>query len=188
MNTFLPGVPIFDSAIERFESLIPPKGGWIAGGSLRAHFAREPIKDIDLFFENGKQWAAENLRLRNFGYETVYDNPKVTRMRLGQLNIDLVKTYFPDIAATISKFDFTVCTAGLNAEVLVLHDDFFVHLSARQLVLNTVDFPVGTLVRLQRYINKGYRICPNELRRLAMICNSANPKNLQEESLYHSID
>lgn len=179
---------LYHSALERFQAFIPPQGGWIAGGALRAHFAREPIKDIDVFFAKQRQLDAELQRLLNFGYTVVYDNPKVLRLNKAHTNVDLVKTKFKDPLNTIAQFDFTVAAIALDADKLVYHEDFFVDLAARRLVLNDVPFPVATLVRIQRYINKGYRCCPEELRKLAGIINSAERKSLAAEDLYHSVD
>lgn len=171
------------------EFKVPNHVFWIAGGALRAHFANEKVKDIDVFFPSRSAFKAVWKKIED-NSEVLVDNGTVRRiLYLTQKTpIDLVKRPFSSLTATLEAFDFTVACAALSSCALYFHKDFFYDLAGRRLRINALPFPAATLVRLQRYAHRGYHACPETMRQLALAINGASREALEAENLYHAID
>src|SRR5690606_3144507 len=69
--------------------------------------------------------------------------------------------YFNTAQDIFNSFDFTVCMGAFDFETeeFIFHPDFFKHNSQRYLKFNTgTDFPVMSLLRVDKYRQKGYDI------------------------------
>jgi len=144
---------------------------WIAGGCLRSLFSGEKLKsDIDLFFPTKDEWDKLYNRFIEKNIKVILKNKNTIKLLYkSKYNIDFVKKYFKDEKETIENFDFTVCSVALNInkEQFFYHKTFFIDLSARKLVINSLPYPLSTLQRLQKYIFKGYSACNGTLLEIA---------------------
>ena len=136
---------------------------WVAGGAIRSWFANERRSDIDLFFpsEKGRNKALNHIK--GIGSEVVFENENVTKVRhKDKYTLDFCKQYFPDPEKTISDFDFTVAMFACNRESFWCGEESFMDLASKRLCFNQIPFPHSSLMRLQRYIKKGYWMCSEE--------------------------
>jgi hypothetical protein len=182
----------YDLARKRFGwlfELVPEHKAsfWIAGGALRAFFAREEIKDIDVFFAKAKDFDAVS-KLAKQDTDVILDNDTVLRVRYKDTVLDLVRRPFHTAVETLANFDFTVACCALSSQALYFDDNFFYDLAAKRLRINALPFPVSTLVRLQRYAHRGYHACPETMRQIALAIHTKSEQAILDESLYHSID
>jgi len=142
-----------------------PQDCWIAGGSLRALFAKEPIADVDIYGYNleeknglvmiskvGKYYNAENK------IHIIYNGTR----------FDFIKIPFKNMEDCIEQFDFTVCCCAVNQDYIVYHENFFVDLVGKNLVINQLPDAFGTLKRLRKYIKRGYSIDNQNMFRLGV--------------------
>lgn len=169
---------LVDQCINRFKPLLENcTGGWVAGGAVRDFFAREETEsDIDLFFQHS---AALKLAVDNFevvlNLRKLYDNDSVIAYKWRNKVVQLIKKYyFTDAKECIKSFDFTVCSCAVDLNGVYVHDMFFQDLAGRRLAINSLPFPLATLERLQKYIEKGYKACNGTLLEIARGIQTTN--------------
>lgn len=110
-----------DSAFNFFDVLhlqryLEGHNGYIAGGCFKNIFKKEKAKDIDVFFENEKDFeAAVKLFNENEDYTEIYDNENAIGYfdERRKVSIDLVKSEFLPPDEMISGFDFTITKFAL---------------------------------------------------------------------------
>ena len=187
MIEYRPGEEAYDQALEKFGKKIPLYG-WLAGGALRAFFAHEQVKDLDLFFAEAESVESAKECFLDAGWSIVVDNATVLRMTRYRSSLDLVRMLFESPEKTLENFDFTVACAALSHEKLIVHDRFWFDLAARRLTVNALPFPTASLVRLQRFAGRGYRACPETIRQMALAFIGRTAEQINGEHLYHAVD
>jgi len=137
---------------------------WVAGGAIRAFYAKEPINDIDLYFTSKtNRKAAERYLLGKDDAKIVFENKNVTKIFYNNRIFDFCKKYYKTPKNCIKSFDFTVVQAAVDITNSYVDDCFFIDLCARKLRLATVPAPFSSLSRLQKYIRKGYSMDKKDL-------------------------
>lgn len=159
--------------------------GWVAGGAVRDWVMHGYAKsDIDLFFKSpaDAKNASEAIRLK--GGKLAFKNNNKQRWLLHGKPIDIVLNhFFGGPGETIEQFDFTVCCAAVDRTQMYTHAHFFEDVVRRRLVLNSLPFPLSTLERMQRYINKGFRICNGGLLDIVTAIQALDMKDKAQNSL-----
>ncbi|MEM5009368.1 hypothetical protein WKH57_01475 [Niallia taxi] len=151
--------------------------GYIAGGVFKNIFNSEPFKDVDIFFENEKDYVeADTYYKGKEGYEVVYQNDKVTayKDKENDITLELIKHKYKSPLDMVDEFDFTITkfvyyksvNPNDNDEVLwnvAYHMKFFEHLHMKRLVVDqevkNIILPVNTYNRMFRYARYGYFPC-----------------------------
>jgi hypothetical protein len=157
---------------------------YIAGGTITSLFCRREINDIDIYFKSeeaivdfvGSIWG---------GGWIVANTSKATLIRYkNQQDIQLIHfKYFPTVNDIFETFDFTVCMAAFDFETeeFVFHPQFMQHNSQRILKFNSnTAFPIVSLLRVQKYKDKGYTISKPEFLRIALICMNLKINTYEE--------
>jgi hypothetical protein len=162
--------------------------GWIAGGAVRDYFARvKGDSDIDVFFPSEEVFKSQSKALEDGaldGAKLVYDNSTATGFVWRKREIQLIKRhYFDSPLSTIKMFDFTVCCAAVDLRGVYFHEHFFEDLAGRRLAINALPFPLSTLQRLQRYVQKGFLACNGTLLELSKGIQGLDLDNPQENVL-----
>lgn len=151
--------------------------GYIAGGVFKNIFNNEKFKDIDIFFENEKDYfeAMEHYRTNN-KYVLAYKNDKTTAYRDKEtgITLELIRHKYKSPLEMIKEFDFTITkfvyykelADGKDDEVkdiewkIAYHNKFFEHLHMKRLVVDEgLVLPVNSLNRMFRYAKYGYFPC-----------------------------
>jgi len=184
-----------ENCVKFFNKLILDEMGevcitWVGGGCVRDYFSVGKLtSDIDLYFTCEEDYAKAKKYLvkdsiatatvKNDGLTTtvtkfpkpkakiIFENDNVTKVIYKGRQFDLVRKYFTDAATTIKAFDFTVCCAAVTNKQVFTHDTFFIDLAKRQLMINELPFPLSTMWRMQKYIQKGYYMCSGEMLKLS---------------------
>ncbi|MCA1027007.1 hypothetical protein LCM23_12975 [Cytobacillus kochii] len=150
--------------------------GYIAGGVFKNIYNNEKYKDIDIFFENEKDFVEASIQFSNSPkYSLKYKNKKVTAYLNADTNVvvELIKHKFKSPLDMIDEFDFTITKFvyykedALDGEESVwkiaYHSKFFEHLHMKRLVIdqeiNEIILPVNSLNRMFRYAKYGYFPC-----------------------------
>ena len=164
-------------------TLIAP--GWIAGGAVRDYFARTPHdSDVDVFFRSPSDLDIASKRLSDAKVRQVYDNDTVLGFSHKGREIQLIKRhFFAGPQETSLAFDFTVCCCAVDPEGVYVHEHFFEDLAGRRLALNKLPFPLSTLQRMQRYVQKGYLACNGTLLELSKAIQALDLNNPNENAL-----
>lgn len=140
---------------------------WVAGGAVRDYFSVGYItSDIDLYFANEKEMDKCYKYLLEQGAKKQFENEKVYKLKYKGKTLDVIKTFFASPEETIKAFDFTVCCAAVSSVKIYTNPTFFIDLAKKQLMINSLPFPVSTMWRMQKYIMNGYRICKGEMSKL----------------------
>lgn len=167
----------------------------IAGGACTSVFTNRPINDYDLYFpcsESGKN-DYENFRkeFREIADEGVHLVSKTTHAETylvyrgsDRMTIQLINMY-NDMSAIdiLNKFDLTVCMCGyVPKEDKFYHvDSFMFDINNRVLKFNAnTEFPLSTLIRVNKYISKGYTIDNIELIKIGLMINQLNISTVGE--------
>ena len=162
---------------------------WVGGGCVRDYFSVGKLtSDIDLYFtceedylkckkyfveqnfvtvskeEDGKTIVTKFPKQKA---KIIFENDNVTKIIYKGRPYDLVRKYFPSASETIKEFDFTVCCAAVDIHNVYTHETFFIDLAKRQLMINKLPFPLSTMWRMQKYIQKGYYMCSGEMLKLS---------------------
>lgn len=185
--------PKYDAAVAYFKRLILDElysfgiNAWIGGGAVRDYFLYNKItSDIDLYFPNqehydaAKEWIINNaIPFSNSPASEYYQIEKekgiVVRANLKNslkikyknIDLDLVKMFRSNEIETIKSFDMTICAAAVSNEGVFMANDFLLDLASKQIHFQSLHNPFSTLVRLQKYIKKGFSVSYNELHKLA---------------------
>jgi len=85
--------------------------------------------------------------------------------------LQIIPTQHAKAADCIGCFDLTVCCAAfdLSEGKAVCSREFAEHLFERRLVLHRPSCPFDTLKRVARFLQRGFRIDPSELRSLRLL-------------------
>jgi hypothetical protein len=135
---------------------------WIAGGALREYFTKgnAHASDVDVFFPNKNQFDTAKKVLVGLKSRLTFENDRITNFIHKKHKVQLISTkYFNNPMATLQEFDFTVCCAAVDRRNVYLHETFFMDLAKKRLVINSLPYPLSTMQRMQRYVQKGYTIC-----------------------------
>lgn len=185
--------------------------GYIAGGVFKNIFNNEKFKDIDIFFENEKDYteAVEHYR-GNEEYVLAYKNDKTTAYRNTKTGVilELIRHKYKTPLEMIKEFDFTITkfvyykelADGEDDEVkevnwkIAYHNKFFEHLHMKRLVIDQetqeIILPVNTLNRMFRYGKYGYFPCRESKAKLiqALRALPAFSDELLGIELYNGLD
>lgn len=158
---------------------------WVAGGAVRDFFAgRKVSSDVDIFFRNRDAYEFAKARMTSDKELPIIFSSEQTLVTVrNKHKIQLVGSHFFDSPAmTISEFDFTVCSAAVDAERVYMHETFLMDLAGRHLVINKLTYPLSTLQRLQKYILKGFTACNGTFLDLARALQTVDLQNASENT------
>ncbi|MGK4040843.1 hypothetical protein AB0Y20_00980 [Heyndrickxia oleronia] len=154
--------------------------GYIAGGVFKNIFNNENFKDVDVFFENEKDYSeARGLFQNDENYKLRYENNKVRAYihKDTHVTVELIKHKFASPLDMVDEFDFTITKfvyykgleEGNEDEVsqiiwkVAYHNKFFEHLHMKRLVIDQdIDkliLPTNSFNRMFRYARYGYFPC-----------------------------
>lgn len=153
----------------------------LAGGAVTSLFTNKEINDFDTYFTN--EASIGNVLSEVYGCSEIQDIGQYAlqvchatdRSFLTQ-NSDKTKVQFihykvhPTIESIFQSFDFTACMGAYDfaTEEFVFHPDFFKANAQRSLEFNKgTDFPIVSLLRVDKYKNKGYTISKAQMLRIA---------------------
>ena len=165
----------------------------IAGGAVRATFAREFVSDYDIFLRTFDDFTGFNMRLRADGHQSVFETDNTISYVIKDKKFQVIKgfmfaDYDPNNNALFAKtiidnFDFTVCMAAYDYFTgdFYMNSLFLEHLAARSMVYNIQGkYPLASLFRLRKYLKKGYTISGTEIIKLGLRINNLKMNNYRD--------
>lgn len=142
----------------------------LAGGFLRQVFDEDdrPL-DVDLFFRSEKdklntvQSFKENPR-----YKVIFECPEGKLYSFlpidnrTELKVQLIaESYYESPAKCINSFDINACRIAWTPNTLIYGDRTKKDIEDKKITLHDIKYPVASLKRITKYINKGYQ-APSE--------------------------
>ena len=150
---------------------------FIGGGFIRAVLAGEKISDVDLFGPSREELLtiAKDLTLARKGRFFKTDNA-ITVLKHPRIPVQFITRWlFSDPKTLIDSFDFTICQAVIWAKQYsnkkicfksLTSDTYYSDLAVRRLVYTSPvreEAPGGSMLRVIKFIKKGYNIQPYSL-------------------------
>ncbi|MFW9899666.1 MAG: hypothetical protein ACFFDY_00080 [Candidatus Thorarchaeota archaeon] len=182
----------------------------IIGGAIRSIFTKEKINDYDIYFKeikglntmysyiSGASGASSQEVLNKdkkpkplFGLKkfTKTSNAYSFYNKKTGLKIQLIRTFSGnDVNYIFGKFDFTVCMGAYDFEknIFIFGDRFFKDNTSKTLIINLgTEYPINTMLRVKKYLRKGYSISGIEMVKLALTIN--NVSIITHEELQHHL-
>jgi hypothetical protein len=149
-------------------------GSYVAGGALTSVFTRQKINDYDLYFKSADAFRDAIETAYDHGLWCVDVSKRAVTFACGDTVYQLMHFgFFPEAADIFAAFDFTCCMAAydVDADAMVLHEDFLTHCSQRFLRFNPgTRYPLASAVRVLKYQERGYSIGKGDLLRIALAC------------------
>lgn len=154
--------------------VLSPEGPWLAGGALRRTLlGKEPQSNFDFFFRDVAQLQAFEDRIAASGLSKVRETEhhKHYRGLLGEdptpRDIQMIRfAFYPDAAAVIDSFDFTICQFAFDGTTLTVGDVSLWDLGRKRLAVHKITFPVSSMRRMLKYGQQGFNVCNGALQTL----------------------
>jgi len=151
-----------------------PQGAIIAGGALTSAFTGTNINDVDMYFKTKDDFILAVEQAYDEGLWCVAATNRAVTFVQGSSVIQLMHfDFFETAEAIFDAFDFTVCMAAydLDSKEFIFHTDFFKHASQRFLRFhNGTRYPYGSLMRVLKYQQRGYKIGKSDILRIGLAC------------------
>lgn len=157
----------------------------VAGGAITSLFCNREINDVDVYFRCEEDLVRVLASIFNIDeiYDYEIDQFHVHVSGLSQRTIMcsvkekalqlMTFKYFPDVQDIFDTFDFTCCMGAYDckSKEFIFHPEFFKHNSQRYLKFNPgTAYPLMSLMRVDKYREKGYTISKSEMLRVVFAC------------------
>ena len=135
----------------------------LAGGSLRALVnTYDEIQDYDLFFLDESKVHGVKEALEYEGFKLVFACPEgklFTYIDSNQIKVQLVlKRTYSSCEDIIGSFDVTACCCAYDGKKFYYNDRFVFDNLNGLININNIEFPVATMKRIAKYIEKGFKL------------------------------
>ena len=170
---------------KEFMELLAEYDAIIAGGAITSLFCNRDINDLDIYFRSerdlvkvlaaiyNKDEIADS-EISSFSVHVSHLSQRTIMCSQNKQVIQLMTfKYFPSAQEVFDTFDFTCCMGAYECkkDEFTLHPDFLQHNSQRYLKFNTgTAYPLMSLLRVDKYKEKGYQISKSELLRVVFTC------------------
>lgn len=155
---------------------------WVAGGAITsiASGKHDDIDDYDIYFKD-KYACAEAIRyMKDLNPHVAFVSDKSITYILsgGKTKIQFIfYSFYEDEKAIFKHFDFHCCMGAYNTKTqeFVYDELFWLNNSQRFLTINHhTEFPILTMLRLDKYKSKGYKTSRNEVLKLGLRISDLN--------------
>lgn len=155
----------------------------IAGGCINSIFNNKDINDIDVYFRNDDDLIGVVAEVYDSNWILAHTK-KATLFKKGDKLVQLIHfKRFNTPQDIFDTFDFTVCMGAFDfkTEEFVLHNNFLLDNTQRILNFNSAtDYPIMSMLRVDKYKNKGYNISKSEFIRILLTCMDLKINTIEE--------
>lgn len=158
----------------------------IAGGCITSIFTGREINDIDTYFRDDYSLANtidclwEDYGISCNTKKAILLSNNVVKDKLIQL---IHYKRYDNAYEIFDTFDFTCCMGAFDfkTETFVFDDRFFIDNTQKTLRFNSsTDYPLMSMLRVEKYKNKGYSISKSEFIRILLTCMNKKINTLDE--------
>ncbi len=167
---------------------------FIAGGACLSLITGDPISDYDLYFESkedrDKCYALMMSDLREEKTVELISTDNAVTLKMNGKIFQLINTEnvfgkWECIRSTIAKFDFNLIKIAYDVygDCFIFVDEMKTIFDIAQRRLTTsgkLVYPMATMVRINKYLRKGYKVPNLELIKISMQTNKLNISDLKE--------
>lgn len=160
----------------------------LVGGALTSILTNKEINDFDCYFKQKKDIDKFLFSVGGdaigFACRFICITDKSITFKYNETKIQLIhQSYYNDVLEVFSDFDFTVNMIGYDFENenISLDCKALQHLSQRVLSVNTnTKFPLISVLRVNKYLERGYTISKKEMFKLLLSVNKLNLESYDE--------
>jgi len=162
----------------------------VAGGTITSLFSSRKINDVDCYFKSKSNRDAVVKELNTMkGAKRTFETEHAIMFEIGKKNPIKVQTVLIDdlILASptfiLAEFDYTICMGAFDFQVdkFIVSREFLAHLAQRRLVFNIkTKYPIVSLLRAVKFINRGYRLAGIEALKIGLTCNALQIKTYKD--------
>lgn len=162
--------------------LLEESNAVIAGGAITSVFSRNRISDYDIFFRSSEDRKKITNKLISRDYEVVFETPVALTFRIHGLLFQVIFKVTGEPEQIINGFDFTVCAGAYDfkSDKFILHDDFLRDLAQRKLYYIGSAYPIASMVRVRKFLNKGFDIPGTEIIKLSLDIHNLKIETMQD--------
>lgn len=181
---------ILESLTDDLLQALVDTGAWIAGGAVTSVFTGKEVNDLDLYFPSAEAAAKFTAWCwsKEYGYCDFYFASEKClsfkhRSGAGSIFQIIYYKYFESAEDIFKDFDFTVNMGAYHpaSKKFILHEDFLRHNCQKVLQVNpNTAYPLISVLRTQKYKEKGYRISKPQMLRLLIAISQKNFTSWQE--------
>lgn len=169
-------------------ALLEDHNAMIVGGALTSILTRKEVNDVDVYFKTKEDFIACCLSVINTGSDLLDDfelrylgnsDKSITfSQKYREANVQFIyQSFYPELSDVFKDFDFTINMIGYDVKHKVVreHENAMQHLSQRILVTNGgTKFPLVSVLRLDKYKQRGYDVSKKEVLKLLLAVNNLN--------------
>ena len=135
----------------------------LAGGTFERLFNNQPINDLDIYFRKPMDAYNTIMELLVEKYSVLSKSNRSLLLKKNKLdkvlpiNVIIMK-YFNNLGEVMNLFDYECCKAGFDFsnDSFEYSLDFWESLQTKNLTYTGSLYPIGALMRLNKYISRGY--------------------------------
>lgn len=173
---------ILKNALGAKYEILKPYNVIIAGGAITSIFTNSPINDFDMYFRDAdtvKQfYTTEVINYQNFRPQYLTHRAVTLVSPNAESVYQMVCCGLYETPEDVFKnFDFTINMGAYDfkTEEFVLHPEFLLHNAQRMISVNKdTKYPIASLVRVQKYMARGYQMMPTEWFKMAIMLHQYN--------------
>ncbi len=151
---------------------------WIGGGAIRDSLINIRYTDIDIFGVSREKldlFIENNLK----DCKQVYNSDLLKTYIKGRDKIQVIYRFSESVESCLQRFDFTICQFAYDGKDVYCNPQALLDIYRKRIVINNLDASVlGSMKRLQKYIQKGYTICDGGLLQFAEKIRSATQEEI----------
>ncbi len=158
-------------------------GPFLAGGAVRravqwdATYHLDTVEneanippDFDVFCRNAEQWEGVCRQLLRTGAELTADHNRYANFMIERMGwkIQVVRReFYKNARELLADFDFTICQFATDSRLEILAaQGARADVVAKRLVLNKIEAPPGSIIRLVKFSKQGFEITRDDLVKL----------------------
>lgn len=162
--------------IEQAAAYFRPANAFIAGGALTSAFTGQPINDVDFYFKSKEAFMEAVAHAYSDGLWCVAATDRAVTFISNTDVIQLMHfDFFETAEAIFDAFDYTVCMAAydMDKKEFIFSENFMKHAAQRHLSFHSgTRYPYGSLLRVLKYQDRGYKINKADLLRIGLACST----------------
>lgn len=169
-------------------ALLEDHNAMIVGGALTSILTRKEVNDIDVYFKTKEDFIACCLSVINTGsgllnqFELRYlghsDKSITFSQKYRDANVQFIyQNFYHELNDVFKDFDFTINMIGYDVKHKIVreHENAMQHLAQRILVTDGgTKFPLVSVLRLDKYKQRGYDVSKKEVLKLLLAVNNLN--------------
>lgn len=133
----------------------------IAGGTFERLIRDEKVNDFDIYFRSAEDVynAVQDFKSNNYFIVSKTKRSFLLRSKDDETPINIIyMKYFQNVDEVLKLFDYECCKAGFDFvdNSFVTSPLFWESIATKKLIYANSLYPIGALIRLTKYINRGY--------------------------------